>query len=680
MYNNYFFKYAFIDMIDILFRSLVLLMLSAVLLACERGQYTHRNADQIGPQLDTQQHGVADLQLVPAITGDITFSWNTPKGLNDFTNINHTISHYSFSWSGSEHQTEQSEENFQGTSYTARGFAEDELVTFRIRVHYTSGQITPRQERSAYIPLFTADPLQNLLLQTQRDEIRLQFNNPATIPANWTYHRVEARFTLISGTSHQILLDNIDLQSTALQEVTIFYDDGFRNAGIQRTDIISQVHLIAFYRHQATERSMETAVRISNRFFFSDQDQDGITDSLDRDDDNDGLLEIATPQELSHIRYSLDGSGYKDGPDATKDTTGCPPAGCHGYELVEDLDLTGYGNEMLGWDPIGNTSDPFTARFDGNGHVISGLFIDRPTEDDVGLFGGAADVTISNVHLTELNVSGNERPGGIVGSGSNLRVLSSSVEGNVRGESSSAGGLAGQINGTLDIIYSSMIGRVNGRGSGLGGLVGWMDNGTIVSSAVVGNVELDSLSAGAGGLVGVSDNLSISASYMIGTVNGAFRLGGLIGHSDTLSIEDSYMLGHVSGRNIVGGLIGNNNHTYISSSYFAGSVNGTFSSSEGDSIAGRIDDSLSSGEPSYWDSDLNGRTGTETVGTAQTTATLQNADAAIYTNWTATCPNDDSIDIWDFGTDEEYPAINCTPLDPATQRDYHHQHLGPSEE
>ena len=97
-------------MIDILSRFVVLLILSAFLLACGGGGggSSSSSADPFDPdsQLDREQHGVADLQLVPAITGDITFRWKTPTGLNDFISINHNISHYNFSWSGSEQQTE----------------------------------------------------------------------------------------------------------------------------------------------------------------------------------------------------------------------------------------------------------------------------------------------------------------------------------------------------------------------------------------------------------------------------------------------------------------------------------------------------------------------------------------------------------------------------------------------
>ena len=426
---------------------------------------------------------------------------------------------------------------------------------------------------------------------------------------------------------------------------------------------------------------METAVRTANDItFFPDQDQDGITDSLDRDDDNDGLIEVATPQELNHIRYSLDGSGYKDGPDATKDTTGCPSAeGCHGYELVEDLDLSGYGDETKGWEPIGDRDNPFTARFDGNDYVISGLFINRPAEDDVALFGEAADVTISNVHLTELNVSGNERVGGIVGSGIDLLILSSSVAGTVTASAGTGtGGLVGRLAGTLEISSSYMVGTVNAIGTA-GGLVGGHSSTlvgdiTIFSSAMIGNVNGGTIPY-TGGLVGVTHNLNISASYMIGTVNGRGLLGvgGLVGGvSSELRIEDSYSLSNVNGIGQVGGLVGAVKDTHLSSSYVAGIVDGN---NRLGSLAGSIVGSSTSGEPSYWDSDLNGRTGPETAGTAQTTMTLQDPAAEIYTNWTATCPDDESIDVWDFGTDTEYPAINCSPLDPATQRDYYQQHL-----
>ncbi len=62
------------------------------------------------------------------------------------------------------------------------------------------------------------------------------------------------------------------------------------------------------------------------------------------------------------------------------------------YTLMNDLDKNTDGYAELvdtekGWDPIGGFGDSFSGKFDGNGHVISDLYIDRSEENFVGLFG-----------------------------------------------------------------------------------------------------------------------------------------------------------------------------------------------------------------------------------------------------------------------------------------------------
>ena len=46
-----------------------------------------------------------------------------------------------------------------------------------------------------------------------------------------------------------------------------------------------------------------------------------------------------------------------------------------------------YWNSGSGWDPIGSFSAKFGAIFDGGGHTISNLSINRPSASEVGLFG-----------------------------------------------------------------------------------------------------------------------------------------------------------------------------------------------------------------------------------------------------------------------------------------------------
>ncbi|MDP2760236.1 MAG: filamentous hemagglutinin N-terminal domain-containing protein, partial [Sideroxyarcus sp.] len=73
------------------------------------------------------------------------------------------------------------------------------------------------------------------------------------------------------------------------------------------------------------------------------------------------------------------------------------------------------GTTYDGFAPIGNISTPFTGRFDGLGHTVDSLTINRPTTDYVGLFGRTQASTIKNVSLTNVNISGNSYVGSLVG-------------------------------------------------------------------------------------------------------------------------------------------------------------------------------------------------------------------------------------------------------------------------
>ena len=106
---------------------------------------------------------------------------------------------------------------------------------------------------------------------------------------------------------------------------------------------------------------------------------------------------------------------------------GCPDGVCAGYELVADLDFDTNGNgradagdeywdDGAGWLPIGTFSDTF----DGGGHTISNLYINREGVN-AGLFSSATGI-ISRVGLLSVNVSVKQLQtwrgpyGGIVGS------------------------------------------------------------------------------------------------------------------------------------------------------------------------------------------------------------------------------------------------------------------------
>ena len=66
------------------------------------------------------------------------------------------------------------------------------------------------------------------------------------------------------------------------------------------------------------------------------------------------------------------------------------------YELVEDLNcnVTESWNSGKGFVPIGDNSNKFYGSLDGNGYMISNLYIDRSAEDQVAIFGYTAGDTV----------------------------------------------------------------------------------------------------------------------------------------------------------------------------------------------------------------------------------------------------------------------------------------------
>ena len=151
------------------------------------------------------------------------------------------------------------------------------------------------------------------------------------------------------------------------------------------------------------------------------------TPQIDYDSDGDGLIEVASEAQLNAIRWDLGGERRRGrqrqrrpptplpSRDAVQAQMGCPGTACTGYELAADITLT--SNTGMGWEPIGDTTDPFTANFDGNApsYTISGIFINRTT-DNIGLFGVTGDQgSIRNVKLTRVNVTGDNAVGALVG-------------------------------------------------------------------------------------------------------------------------------------------------------------------------------------------------------------------------------------------------------------------------
>jgi len=118
------------------------------------------------------------------------------------------------------------------------------------------------------------------------------------------------------------------------------------------------------------------------------------------------------------------------------------------YRLMMHLDANSEGyseiagpdaNGGRGWQPLGRYEQPFTGTFDGQGYTIGDLFIDRPGEDGIGLFGSVDDeASIRNVGLVNISVSGRDGVGGLIGDNWDGMVTNSYSIGSVTGMPMSA--------------------------------------------------------------------------------------------------------------------------------------------------------------------------------------------------------------------------------------------------
>jgi len=215
------------------------------------------------------------------------------------------------------------------------------------------------------------------------------------------------------------------------------------------------------------------------------------------------LYSVSTAEELAKLAHIVNGTW-----------AGWPKK--HNFKgktviLTADIDLAAYDN----WMPIGNGKTYeiyFAGVFDGGGHVISSLTINRSDSDyNSGLFGIINQGTVMNLGLENVNISGAGNVGGLAGSldtryrDPRSRVINCYSTGTVRGAGDDVGGLAGSISGS-----------------------------------------------------------HIAGSYSTASVYGRKYTGGLVGHATFYSsVSSSYSAGAVTGDDYVGGVIGRVNNSEV---------------------------------------------------------------------------------------------------------------------
>ena len=213
------------------------------------------------------------------------------------------------------------------------------------------------------------------------------------------------------------------------------------------------------------------------------------------------------------------------------------------------------------WTPIGNGLNLFGGTFDGQGHTVSGIYINSENE---GLF-GYNEGTIKNIGVTESYIKGEYSVGGVCSS--NYGTISNCYNSGTVSGNSYVGGVCGRnySGSTISNCYNS--GNVSGS-EYIGGVCG---SGTTISYCY--NTGTVSGSEYIGGVCG--SGTTISYCYNSGPINGTgedSKVGGVCGSGATISY--CHNTGTVSGSEYIGGVCGNNYGT-ISNCYNTGTVSGS---------------------------------------------------------------------------------------------------------
>jgi hypothetical protein len=198
-------------------------------------------------------------------------------------------------------------------------------------------------------------------------------------------------------------------------------------------------------------------------------------------------------------------------------------------------------NAGAGWSPVGNGSTYFTGNYDGDGNTITGLFINRPSQHFMGLFGVASSATIADLGLLGVDHTGNLYVGGMVAKANGITITNCYSSGDVFGVAD-VGGLAGNIE-TTSVSGSYSSGTVAGDNS-IGGLFGFVD-GTVTNCYTTAAVTAVT---NVGGFAGLMSAGTITNSYATGAVLASVNFGGLVGIVFGGSVNNSFWDTNTSGQ------------------------------------------------------------------------------------------------------------------------------------
>lgn len=281
-------------------------------------------------------------------------------------------------------------------------------------------------------------------------------------------------------------------------------------------------------------------------------------------------------------------------------------------EIIDDKGaLVADSTKLHKWTPIGNSSVAFTGTFDGDGHTISGMFINT-TSSHNGLFGKSSG-TIQNLTVENSWVNGGNATAGVLGilkgAGSLKNITNKATavgNGNVTGGvmagietvccnkighveyaenkgvvtgAKTAGGIAGSVQ---DIVIANATNNADIQGAlGVGGVVGSLGYNSSLTNAVnKGAITGKEQTAGIAGYFGywgtcsAGKNASMKNAINYGNVNGQLYTAGIVGKNDCTKSFNLSNKSKIVGTKYVAGIFGYIKNSTITSAYNLGDVYG----------------------------------------------------------------------------------------------------------
>ena len=276
------------------------------------------------------------------------------------------------------------------------------------------------------------------------------------------------------------------------------------------------------------------------------------------------------------------------------------------------------GKSFRAWSPMGMTDENgkitgyYKGIFDGNGHSISGVYVNRDEAADdvdirfkssIGLF-GYHDGVIRNLGILDSYMRGNYCIGSICGynnCGTIQNCYSTARVGGVL----YIGGISGRIHyGIVENCYNA--GNVCGNRE-IGGICG--DNYSIIEScynigSVSGNEDIGGIAGWGYDVEDDSDSCEIVDCYNMGKVTGKKNVGGICGYDYCSLVENCYSQATVSGNTNVGGICGKGykadfQNAYYDSNLYTGDAFGYSEDATIKQTEGKSSQAFESGEIAY---------------------------------------------------------------------------------